>query len=175
MRNREFNTKLANVSVNEFVCNRWFEIIDEIINAGLYAASGMGKQNSIIVAVTNKELIGKLAKLNSKIAGWGEDFDPFYGAPVLLIVLDNKNWFTKVYDGSLVMGNMMLAADSSGLASCWIHRAKEEFETDEYKELLKSIGIEGEWEGVGHCAIGYADIEKPAIPKRKENRVYYID
>ena len=149
--------------------------IDEIINAGLYAASGMGKQNSIIVAVTNKDIIAKLAKINAKIAGWGEDFDPFYGAPVILIVLDDKNWFTRVYDGSLVIGNMMLAADSMGLASCWIHRAKEEFEMDEYKQLLKSLGIEGEWEGIGHCAIGYPDMAKPSVPPRKENRVYYIN
>ena len=149
--------------------------IDEVINAGLYAASGMGKQNSIIISVTNKELRDKLARVNSKIAGWAEDHDPFYNAPVILIVLADKNWFTSVYDGSLVMGNMMLAADSMGLASCWIHRAKEEFEMPEYKDLLKSLGIEGEWEGIGHCALGYPDMEKPPVPERKENRVYYID
>ena len=151
------------------------ETIDEIINAGLYAASGMGKQNPIIISVTNKEFRDKLAKINSKIAGWGEDFDPFYGAPVILIVLADKNWFTGVYDGSLVIGNMMLAADTLGIGSCWIHRAKEEFEMSEYKELLKSLGIEGEWEGVGHCAIGYSDMPKPNPPERKENRVFYID
>ena len=102
--------------------------IDEIINAGLYAASGMGKQNTIIIAVTNKEVRDKLSKINAKIAGWDENFDPFYGAPVVLIVLADKNWFTGVYDGSLVIGNLMLAADSLGIGSCWIHRAKEEFE-----------------------------------------------
>ena len=151
------------------------ETIDEIINAGLYAASGMGKQNPIIISVTNKEFRDKLAKINTKIAGWPEDFDPFYGAPVILIVLADKNWFTGVYDGSLVIGNMMLAADTLGVGSCWIHRAKEEFEMPEYKELLKSLGIEGEWEGVGHCAIGYADMPKPTPPERKNNRVFYID
>ena len=148
-------------------------VIDEIINAGLYAASGMGKQNPIIISVTNKEFRDKLAKINAKIAGWGDDFDPFYGAPVVLIVLADKNWFTGVYDGSLVIGNMMLAADSLGIGSCWIHRAKEEFEMNEYKEILKSLGIEGEWEGVGHCILGYPD-ETPSTPMRKENRVYYI-
>jgi len=148
--------------------------IDEIINAGLYAASGMGKQNTIIIAVTNKELRDKLSKINAKIGGWNEDFDPFYGAPVVLIVLADKNWFTGVYDGSLVIGNLMLAADSLGIGSCWIHRAKEEFKMPEYKELLKSLGIEGEWEGVGHCILGYPDEPITNIPKRKENRVYYI-
>jgi len=150
------------------------ETIDEIINAGLFAASGMGKQNSIIIEVTNKEFRDKLAKINAKIAGWDESFDPFYNAPVILIVLADKNWFTGVYDGSLVIGNMMLAADTLGIGSCWIHRAKEEFELPEYKELLKSLGIEGEWEGIGHCAIGYSNAPKPNPPQRKENRVFYI-
>lgn len=150
------------------------ECIDEIIKAGLYAASGKGQQSAIIIAVTNKEVRDKLAEINSKIGGWGEDFDPFYGAPVVLVVLADKNWFTGVYDGSLVMGNLMLAADSLGIGSCWIHRAKEEFEQPECKELLKSLGIEGEWEGVGHCILGYPDITVDKIPPRKENRVYYI-
>ena len=150
------------------------ETIDEIINAGLYAASGMNKQSSIIISVTNKDFRDKLSKINGKIGGWQEEFDPFYGAPVILIVLTDKNCITKVYDGSLVMGNLMLAADALGIGSCWIHRAKEEFEMPEYKELLKSLGIEGEYEGIGHCALGYPDMQKPQPPKRKENRVYYI-
>ena len=79
-----------------------------------------------------------------------------------------------MYDGSLVMGNLMLAADSLGIGSCWIHRAKEEFETAEYKELLKSLGIQGEYEGIGHCILGYPDVAKPQPPERKENRVFYI-
>jgi len=150
-------------------------VIDEIIEAGLYAASGMGKQNTIIISVTNKEFISKMAKINAKIAGWDENFDPFYGAPVVLIVLADKNWFTGVYDGSLVIGNMMLAADSLGVGSCWIHRAKEEFEMSEYKELLKSLGIEGEWEGIGHCILGYPDEPAAEPPKRKDNRVFYVN
>ena len=149
--------------------------IDEIIEAGLYAANGMGRQAVITVAVTNKELRDKIAEDNRKIGGWDKGFDPFYGAPVILIVLAEKDWRNRVYDGSLVIGNMMLAAHSLGLGSIWIHRAKEEFETEEYKKLLKDIGVQGEWEGIGHCAIGYinGDIPKPA--PRKENRVYFIE
>ena len=109
--------------------------IEQIIEAGLYAANGMGKQATITVAVTNKELRDKLSAINCKIGGWKEDFDPFYGAPVILIVLADKNWANRVYDGSLVMGNMMLAAHSLGLGSIWIHRAKEEFDMPEYQEL----------------------------------------
>ena len=151
------------------------EVIEQIIEAGLYAASGMGKQSAIVVAVTKKELRDKIAEDNRKIGGWGEGFDPFYGAPVILMVLGNKEVPTHIYDGSLMMGNLMLAAHSLGLGSIWIHRAKEESEMDEYKELLKSLGVEGEWEGIGHCAIGYADGSLPAAAARKENRVFWAE
>ena len=140
--------------------------IQQIIEAGLYAANGKGQQSAIVVAVTNKELRDKLSKDNCKIGGWAEDFDPFYGAPVILMVLADKGWPTRVYDGSLVMGNMMLAAHSLGLGSIWIHRAKEESEMQEYQELLKQLGIEGEWEGVGHCAIGFVEGELPKAAER---------
>ena len=149
--------------------------IEQIVEAGLYAANGRGKQAVITVAVTNRELRDKISDINRKIGGWSEGFDPFYGAPVILIVLADKNWPTCVYDGSLVMGNMMLAAHSLGLGSIWIHRAKEEFETDEYKELLKSLGVEGEWEGIGHCAVGYADGDIPTPADRKDGRVFWVE
>lgn len=149
--------------------------IEQIIEAGLYAANGRGRQAATIVAVTNRELHDKIASDNRQIGGWKEGFDPFYGAPVILIVLAEKDWPTKVYDGSLVMGNLMLAAHSLGLGSIWIHRAKEEFETDEYRKLLADLGLEGEWEGIGHCAIGYIDGEPPKAASRKENRVFWVE
>lgn len=151
------------------------ENLNQIIEAGLYAASGMGKQEVIILAVTNKQIRDKIAASNCKIGGWQEGFDPFYGAPAILIVLGNKNWVTSLYDGSLVMGNMMLAAHSLGLGSIWIHRAKEEFEMDEYKKLLTDLGVSGDWEGIGHCAVGYIDGENPKAASRKENRVYWVE
>ena len=150
------------------------EILDQIIEAGLYAASGMGQQSPIIIQVTKKELRDEISKMNCEIGGWKEGFDPFYGAPVVLIVLGQKDCPTHVYDGSLVMGNLMLAAHELGVGSCWIHRAKEEFETDFGKELLKSLGIEGEYEGIGHCVLGYPEGDYPKTPERKENRVYSI-
>ena len=101
--------------------------------------------------------------------------DPFYGAPVILVVLANKAVPTHVYDGSLVMGNLMNAAESLGVASIWIHRAKEEFELPEYKQLLKDLGVEGEWEGIGHCVVGYADGDLPKAAPRKENRVFWVE
>lgn len=149
------------------------EIIDKIINAGLYAANGMGAQSPIIIQVTNKEMRDKLSKMNADIMG--ANTDPFYGAPAVLIVLADKNRPTAVYDGSLVMGNLMLAAHALGIGSCWIHRAKEEFESEDGKEILKSLGIEGEYVGIGHCILGYADGEPKPAAERKPGRVFKID
>lgn len=149
------------------------EILDQIISAGTYAATGMGRQSPIIIAVTDKETRDRLSRLNAEIMGAKND--PFYGAPVVLIVLAGKSAPTHVYDGSLVMGNLMLAAHALGIGSCWIHRAKEEFERPEGKEILKSLGIEGEYEGIGHCILGYADCDSPKAAPRKEDWVYHID
>lgn len=149
------------------------EVIDQIIEAGTYAATGMNRQSPIIIAVTNKEVRDKLSRMNAEIMGTSKD--PFYGAPVVLIVLADKKIPTCVYDGSLVMGNLMLAAHELGIGSCWIHRAKEEFESEEGKEILKSLGITGDYEGIGHCVLGYVDGEYPDILTRKEDWVYYIE
>ncbi|MBO5607126.1 MAG: nitroreductase [Treponema sp.] len=149
------------------------ELIEQIIEAGLYAANGMGQQAPKIIAVTDKELRDRISEDNRKIGGWDEGFDPFYGAPVILIVIAPNDWRNKVYDGSLVMGNLMLASHALGLGSIWIHRAKEEFEQDYYKELLAKLGLEGEWEGIGHCAIGYAEGDLPKAAPRKEGRVLW--
>lgn len=148
--------------------------LEAIVKAGTYAATGMGKQSPIIIAVTNKELRDKIAEENCKIGGWKEGFDPFYGAPVILIVLADKNIGTYQYDGSLVMGNLMNAAESVGVNSIWIHRAKEEFESDFGKKILADLGIEGDYEGIGHCALGYAAAALNAPAARKENYVYFI-
>ena len=150
------------------------ELIDEVLLAGTYAATGSGKQSPIIIAVTNKEVRDELSRMNAEFMG-KPGTDPFYGAPVVLIVLADKERSTRVCDGSLVMGNMMLAAHSLGLASCWIHRAKGEFETPYGKELLAKLGIEGEYEGIGHCILGYPAAELAEPAPRKENYIYRID
>ena len=149
------------------------DVIEKIIEAGTYAATGMNRQSPIIIAVTNKELRDRLSAQNAKIMG--ANMDPFYNAPVVLIVLADKNIPTYLYDGSLVMGNLMQAAHAYGISSCWIHRAKEEFESAEGKEILKSLGIEGNYEGIGHCVLGYADCDQPTASPRKENYVYWIE
>lgn len=150
------------------------EDLKAIIKAGTYAPTGMGMQSPLIIAVTDKKLRDQIAEENRRIGGWKEGFDPFYGAPVILIVLANKERPTYIYDGSLVMGNLMNAAESLGVASIWIHRAKEEFESEFGKKILADLGIEGEYEGIGHCALGYAAGAPAAAKPRKENYVYYI-
>lgn len=148
------------------------EDINAIVKAGTYAATGMGKQSPIIIVVKNKELRDKLSAENAKIMG--VNIDPFYGAPVILIVLANTDVVTYKYDGSLVMGNLMNAAESLGINSIWIHRAKEEFESEIGKKILEDLGIEGNYEGIGHCAIGYAAEPVNGPAPRKDNYVYYI-
>ena len=148
------------------------DIIEKIVEAGTFAASGMNLQTPVIVAVTNKEIRDKMSQANAKVMG--SDNDPFYGAPVVLVVLAEKKG-TYVYDGSLVMGNLMLAAHELGIGSCWIHRAKEVFEQEEWKEWLKSLGLNGEYEGIGNCVLGYVDGEYPDVLPRKENRVYFVE
>ena len=149
------------------------ELVEQVAEAGLWAASGMGRQPVKIIAITDKALRDRIAEQNRRIGGWPEGFDPFYGAPVILAVVADKTAFTAIYDGSLVMGNLLLAAHSLGLASIWIHRAKEEFESEEGKTLLKSLGIEGDWEGIGHCAIGYPAAPLPVGAPRKPGRIVW--
>ena len=147
--------------------------IEKIVEAGTWAATGLNKQSPIILAVTDRQVRDELSKLN---AGKDPFFraDPFYGAPVVLVVLADKSVPTYLYDGSLVMENLQLAAHALGLGACWIHRAKETFEMPEGKAILQKLGLEGEYEGIGNCILGYADIDPEKKP-RKENRVFWIE
>lgn len=149
------------------------EDLELILEAGTYAATGMGMQSPVIVAVTDKDTRDQLSRMNAAVMG--TDTDPFYGAPVVLVVLADKNRPTHIYDGSLVMGNLMNAASSLGIGSCWIHRAKEVFASEDGKALLKKWGVEGDYEGIGHCVLGYPATDVPKAKPRKENYVYYVD
>lgn len=146
------------------------EQLNGILEAGVYAPTGMGKQSPIMVVVQDKETISAISKLNAAVMG--ADIDPFYGAPTVIIVLADKNVGTYLYDGSLVMGNLMNAAEAVGVQSCWIHRAKEVFESAEGKALLEKWGINGDYEGIGNCVLGYGE-KVPAKP-RKENYIYKV-
>ena len=148
------------------------ELIERVVDAGLWAASGRGRQSPIVLAVTDRALRDRLSAMNARIMGAPEGTDPFYGAPVVLVVLADRSVPTHVYDGSLVMGNLMLAAHELGLGSCWIHRAREEFDTPEGRQILADLGVEGDYEGIGHCVLGYA-AEVPEPKPRREGRLVW--
>ena len=148
------------------------EFLDKIAEAGLFAASGRGRQGTLILQITDKAIRDRLSAMNAAIMGC--DGDPFYGAPALFVVLSNREYSTYVYDGSLVMGNMMLEAHALGLGSCWIHRAKEEFDSEEGKEILRSLGIEGNYEGIGHLIVGYPDGVLTEASERKAGRIICV-
>nr|WP_294469508.1 nitroreductase family protein [uncultured Sellimonas sp.] len=144
--------------------------LDEIVAAGLNAPSGMNRQTPRFVVVTDEDTVKKLSDMNAAVAGM--PFDPFYGAKDVIIVLAEKEG-TYLYDGSLAMGNLMNAAWSMGIDSRWIHRAKEVFESEEGKALLKEWGVEENVEGIGFCILGYAKEEKEKT-EIKEGRVFYV-
>ena len=147
------------------------ELLNQVLEAGTYAPTGRNRQTPIIVAVTNPEMVRKLSQMNAAVMG--SSGDPFYGAPAVLVVLAEKTG-TWIYDGSLVMGNLLNAAHAVGLGATWIHRAKEVFDSDEGKALLKQWGIEGDYEGIGNCIIGWPD-EEPTASPRKENYIYRVE
>ena len=150
------------------------ESLNKILEAGTFAASGMGKQSAIIISITNKEIRDKVSELNARAMG-KSGIDPFYGAPQIIVVLADKNIPTYTHDGSLVLGNMMAEAESIGVATRWIHRAKEVFESDEGKALLEKWGIKGDYVGIGNLAVALADAPKNAATPRKANYVYHVD
>ena len=147
------------------------ESLQKILSAGLAAPSGVNCQGTIFLVLTGEKR-DLLAKLNAKVLG--RDVDPFYGAPTVIAVLDRKEAYCKVYDGSLAAGQLLLAAEAVGLGACWIHRAKQVFETEEGKALLKEAGIEGEVEGIANITIGYPEGPRPNLKERKPNRVYRL-
>lgn len=148
------------------------EELDAVLKAGMCAPTGMNMQSPIIIVVQNSEDVAYLSRLNAKVRN--STSDPFYGAPTVLVVLAEADSSFAVQDGSLVMGNLMNAASAIGLGSCWINRAKEVFESEEGKALLKKWGVEGSYIGVGNCILGYAD-EAPEMKPRKANYVYYAN
>ena len=147
------------------------EELDTVLQAGICAPTGMNRQSPLVIAVQNKEVRDRLSRMNAAVLG--TDSDPFYGAPTVVVVLADANSPHAVQDGSLVMGNMFNAAKAIGLGSCWVNRAREVFDSDEGKALLKKWGITGNYIGVGNCILGYPDEEREMKP-RKENYVYYV-
>lgn len=148
------------------------EELEMVLEAGAYAPSGMGAQPAVMVAVQDKETIEQLSKMNAAVLG--SESDPFYGAPTVVVVLAKKHRNTYVEDGSLVLGNLMNAAHALGLGSCWIHRAKEMFESEDGQALLRKWGLDSDYVGIGHCILGYPDGEVPKAKDRKEGYIKII-
>lgn len=148
------------------------EELEQILEAGKFAPTGMGKQSPVMVVVQDPDTIARLRHMNGAV--WGRDGDPFYGAPTVIVVLADSEVSTYREDGSLMLGNLMNAAHAIGIGSCWIHRAKEEFESEEGKTLLRQWGLKESYAGIGHCILGYAEGD-PLSPKpRKENYVIRV-
>lgn len=147
------------------------KLLDQILEAGLYAPTGMNRQNVIMVAVRDQETRDQMMRINAAVMG--SQNDPFYGAPCVIVVLGDPEVYPVVENGSLVLGNLMNAAHALGLGSCWIHRAKQTFETEEGKALLRKWGLKENLVGIGNCILGYPD-EDPAPRPRLEGRIVRI-
>ena len=148
------------------------EQLNEILEAGTYAPTGMGAQSPVMVVIQDKETIRELSKMNADVMGTNSD--PFYGAPTVIVVLADKNRLTYVEDGSLVMGNLMNAAHAVGVDSCWIHRAKKVFESEKGKKKKKKWNIEGDYVGIGNCILGYRDCQYPKAKPRKAGYIVRV-
>ena len=172
MNNEVLNAIKTRRSIRKYKEQITDEQLDAILEAGTYAATGMGKQSPVIVVVQKPELIAKLSKMNAAVMGTTSD--PFYGAPTVLIVLADPERGTYVEDGSLVMGNLMLAAHAVGVDSCWIHRAREVFDSEEGKALKAEWGVPESYIGIGHCVLGYRSGEYPEAKARKDGFVIRV-
>jgi nitroreductase len=148
------------------------EELDAILEAGKYAPSGANQQSALFIVVQDKEMMEKIAKINAAVLG--KDFDPYYGAPTVILVLADNSKVTPIEDASLALGNMLNAAYSIGLGSCWVHRTREMFDSNEGRALLKKWGVEGDYIGVGSCILGYPDCEHPNAAPRKDNFVVMV-
>lgn len=149
------------------------EELNAILEAGTWAPTGMGLQSPLIIAIQDPETIALLEERNAEIQKQPGGH-PFYGAPTVVAVVadgENPNW---LQDGSLVMGNMMNAAYSLGVGSCWVNRAKEFFDTLEGKRMLARWNIDRKYRGVGFCLLGYADCDDPVPKPRKEGYIHKI-
>lgn len=171
--NETINTLKERISTKSYLSRQVpDDLLDAVLEAGLYAASGLNNQKAVMVAVRDKQTRDALSRMNAEILG--SKADPFYNAPCVIVVLSDPERNTWVEDGSLVMGNLMNAAQSLGLGSCWVHRAREMFDTEEGKALLRKWGLPEKLRGIGNCLLGYPDKE-PVRKPRLDNRIVKVD
>ena len=147
-------------------------LLNEVLEAGTYAPTGGGKQTPVIIAVQDEATVRQLSRMNAAVNG--NKNDPYYGAPTVLVVLAERSRGTYLLDGAAVITTLLNAAHAVGLGSCWIHRAKEMFESDAGKALLREWGIEGDYEGIGQVILGYPAGAAPEPAPRKENYIVRV-
>ncbi len=147
-------------------------LLDQVLEAGTYAPTGGGRQTPVIVVVQDEATVKQLSRMNAAVNG--NKNDPYYGAPTVLVILADRSRGTYVLDGASVITTLLNAAHAVGLGSCWIHRAKEMFESDEGKSLLKRWGIEGDYEGIGQVILGYPEGPAPEPAPRKANYIVRV-
>ncbi|MDR0889207.1 MAG: nitroreductase family protein [Oscillospiraceae bacterium] len=167
--NEVIHTLISRRSCKQYAAKQVEEAaLQEILTAGMYAANGLARQAGKIIVVQNEADILAMQRMNGAVFG-NPDAKTFYGAPTVCVVLAQADAPTAVEDGALVIGNMMAAASSLGVGSCWVHRAREVFASDEGKALLQKWGVTGEYIGVGNCLLGYAAAPpKPAAPRKAD-------
>ena len=171
--NETIKTLLERRSIRKFKPEQIKEVeLNAILNAGIYAPSGANQQSALFVVIQDKETLKKLSAMNAAVLG--KNIDPYYNAPTVILVFADKSKISPVEDASLALGNMLNAAASLGIGSCWVHRTKQMFEKDEGKDLLRKWGITGDYIGVGSCILGYPDCEHPKAAPRKDNSVIRV-
>ncbi|MBI5018436.1 MAG: nitroreductase [Deltaproteobacteria bacterium] len=171
--NETMHTMLNRRSIRKFKTEQIKdEELNAVLEAGKYAPSGANQQSALFIVVRDKATREQLAKMNAEVLG--KDIDPYYGAPTIILVLADTTKVTPVEDASLALGNMCNAAYSIGLGSCWIHRTRDMFESEEGKALLKKWGVEGNYIGVGSCILGYPDGDHPKAAPRKDPFVVMV-
>jgi nitroreductase len=171
--NETIKTLLERRSIRKFKLEQIKEgELNAILEAGMYAPSGANQQSALFVVIQDKQTLKKLSAMNASVLG--KDIDPYYNAPTLILVFADRSKVTPVEDASLALGNMFNAAASLGIGSCWVHRAKQMFETEEGKDLMKKWGVTGDHIGVGSCILGYPDGEHPKAAPRKDNFVIRV-
>ncbi len=148
------------------------EELTAVLRAGQYAPTGKNRMPVKFVVVQNPELLARLSKWNAAVMG--ANTDPFYGAPTAVLVLADSEIPTYAADGALAMGNLLNAAYAVGLGSCWINRAREMFDSEEGKALLKEWGLSERYAGIGFCILGYADGDLPAALPRREDQIIIL-
>jgi len=171
--NETIKTLLERRSIRKFKPEQIKEAeLNAILNAGIYAPSGANQQSALFVVIQDKETLKRLSAMNAAVLG--KNVDPYYNAPTVVLVFADKSKIAPVEDASLALGNMLNAAASLGIGSCWVHRTKQMFEKDEGKDLLRKWGITGDYIGVGSCILGYPDCEHPKAAPRKDNSVIRV-